>query len=59
LVGRSHHGYLRILSGSGEILYDGRNTTKTDHVLELGGTLIAWQIAYTEPSTESADHAPN
>lgn len=41
-----HRGYLRIISGTGEAIYDsltGRIST-TNHRVALGGTLIEWSI---------------
>lgn len=42
-----HKGYLRIISGTGEALYDSlsKTTTSKNHKVALGGTLIEWSIS--------------
>lgn len=42
-----HQGYLRIVSGRGEAMYDSLTKTihKTSHAEALGGTLIEWSIS--------------
>jgi hypothetical protein len=41
-----HKGYLRILSGTGEVQYDSvtKKVTPTNHKVPIGGTLIEWSI---------------
>jgi hypothetical protein len=48
LVDHSEAGYLRILSGAGEIVYNGHETTRASHELPLGGTLIVWEIDHPD-----------
>ncbi|MER9431375.1 hypothetical protein [Mesorhizobium sp. M0408] len=42
-----HRGYLRIISGTGEAVYDSVDSviTTTNHRVALGGTLIEWSIS--------------
>ncbi|KQU90018.1 hypothetical protein ASD12_27885 [Mesorhizobium sp. Root102] len=42
-----HRGYLRIISGTGEAIYDSVRgvITATNHRVALGGTLIEWSIS--------------
>lgn len=42
-----HKGYLRILSGTGEVTYDSisRKVTPKNHMVPIGGTLIEWSIS--------------
>ncbi|RWG71419.1 MAG: hypothetical protein E5X23_06595 [Mesorhizobium sp.] len=42
-----HHGYLRIISGTGEAIYDSVNgvISTANHKVALGGTLIEWSIS--------------
>lgn len=42
-----HHGYLRIVSGKGEAMYDSltKSIRETSHAESIGGTLIEWSIS--------------
>jgi len=59
VVTGADNGYLRILSGKGEIIYSADEKIETrDHDSHIGGTLIEWSMS-ADAFTHTSEDMPN